>query len=131
LIFGAFPAISASKPDLLPALKGIEALRHPRFRWFSPRKLYVVGQVAISFVLLVISGLFIHALQKANNMAAGFEVRRLLSVRLYVAEPQSQRQPQGIFSTERSSACERSPASRAPRCRTHPRSSLRQIVSCL
>jgi predicted permease len=88
LIFGAFPAISASRPDLLPALKGIEAFRHPRFRWFSPRKLYVMGQVAISFVLLVISGLFIHALQKANNMAAGFEVRRLLSVRLYVAEPQ-------------------------------------------
>ena len=88
LVFGAFPAISASKPDLLPALKGVDALRHPRFRWFSPRKLYVMGQVAISFVLVVISGLFIHALQNANKMEAGFEVRRLLSARLYMAEPQ-------------------------------------------
>ena len=88
LVFGAFPAISASKPDLLPALKGVEALGHPRFRWFSLRKLYVMGQVAISFVLVVISGLFIHALQNANKMEAGFEVRGLLSARLYMAESQ-------------------------------------------
>ncbi len=88
LVFGAFPAISASKPDLLPAIKGVEALGHPRFKWFSPRKLYVMGQVAISFVLVVISGLFIHALQNANKMEAGFEVRGLLSARLYMAESQ-------------------------------------------
>jgi predicted permease len=88
LVFGAFPAISASKPDLLPVLKGVETLKHPRFKWFSPRKLYVLGQVAISFVLVVISGLFIHALQNANKIDAGFEVRRLLSARLYMAEPQ-------------------------------------------
>jgi predicted permease len=87
-VFGAFPAISASKPDLLPVLKGVETLKHPRFKWFSPRKLYVLGQVAISFVLVVISGLFIHALQNATKIEAGFEVRRLLSARLYMAESQ-------------------------------------------
>ena len=51
LVFGAFPAISASKPELLPVLKGVETLKHPRFKWFSPRKLYVLGQVAISVTI--------------------------------------------------------------------------------
>jgi predicted permease len=86
VLFGLLPAMGASKPDLLPTLKGSQPISRHR-RW-TLRNISVVVQVTLSLVLLIIAGLFVRALQNANSINPGFDSRNLLSVRLYVAKPE-------------------------------------------
>jgi predicted permease len=69
IIFGLAPAIQASKPDLLPALK--DDTSGGRFSRSRVRSLFVVGQVAISLVLLVSTGLFLRSLGRARALDPG------------------------------------------------------------
>ncbi|HXD50450.1 MAG TPA: FtsX-like permease family protein, partial [Burkholderiales bacterium] len=70
VLFGLSPALQASKPDLLPALKsdtpGGGATRS------RTRNAFVVAQVAISLVLLVVGGLFLRSLMNAARIEPGF-----------------------------------------------------------
>jgi predicted permease len=88
-LFGLIPALQASKPDLVPALKGNEPFS--RNRRLTLRNLSVVAQVTISLVLLIVAGLFLRALRTANSIDPGFDARRLLSARLYLAKPEFNR----------------------------------------
>jgi predicted permease len=72
--FGLMPALQASRPDLVEALK--EETRgggRGRRRAVLGRAL-VVAQVALSVVALVAAGLFVRSLQRANAMDPGFDV---------------------------------------------------------
>lgn len=88
LAFGIVPAVQASRPDLVPALKGEPAADRLHRRWLSLRNLYVMAQVTISLMLLIVSGLFIRALRNASRIDPGFDPRPVLSMRLYVARPE-------------------------------------------
>ncbi|HKS28720.1 MAG TPA: ABC transporter permease [Pyrinomonadaceae bacterium] len=72
IVFGLVPALQASKPDLVPALKD-EAVG---FSWrrLSLRSALVIGQVAVSLLLLVAAGLFLRNLQNTQNANPGFQV---------------------------------------------------------
>jgi predicted permease len=72
IIFGLAPALQASKPDLVSALKD-EALG---FSWrrLSLRSALVVGQVTVSLLLLVAAGLFLRNLQNTQNANPGFQI---------------------------------------------------------
>jgi predicted permease len=72
VVFGLAPALQASKPDLVSALKD-EALG---FSWrrLSLRSALVVGQVAVSLLLLVAAGLFLRNLQNTQNANPGFQI---------------------------------------------------------
>jgi predicted permease len=78
VIFGLAPALQASKPDLVPSLKGEEYTPRKRFRSWTLRNLLVVGQVSVSLLLLVCAGLFFRSLQNAASMETGFHNRNLL-----------------------------------------------------
>jgi predicted permease len=71
LLFGVAPAWAASHPVLTSALKGEDALARPGRRW-TLRGLLVILQVAISFVLLCATGLFLRSLQRAATIDIGF-----------------------------------------------------------
>ncbi len=76
IIFGLAPAIQASRPDLVPSLKesaGTVAAGGRRARF---RQGLVVGQVALSLVLLVSAGLFLRTLQAAQDVDPGFSTRQ-------------------------------------------------------
>jgi predicted permease len=77
LAFGLAPALQASRPDLLPALKD-DALAHRASGAWSPRRLLVVAQFAMSLVLLIGAGLFLQSLRNAQRIDLGFEPRNLL-----------------------------------------------------
>ena len=80
VLFGLAPAIQASSPDLVPALKdslGREVFRNRRV---SLRSLLVVFQVVLSMVLLIGAGLFIRSLQKAYTTDLGFAANNALLV---------------------------------------------------
>jgi predicted permease len=77
LLLGLAPAWAASRPKLANALKGEDALARPGRR-ISLRNLLVVAQVAMSVILLCITGLFLRSLQSAADIDIGFRSQNLL-----------------------------------------------------
>ena len=77
LLFGLAPAWAASRPLLANALKGEDALARPGRR-ISLRNLLVVAQIAMSVVLLCITGLFLRSLESASGINIGFRSQNLL-----------------------------------------------------
>jgi predicted permease len=85
LVFGVAPALQASKPDLVAALKDETALvPGATGRRFTLRNLLVVAQVSLSLVLLVGAGLFLRSLQKAQSIDPGFDTERVLTMPLNI-----------------------------------------------
>jgi len=71
VVFGLAPALTASKPDLVPALKDA-APTGTRART-RLRGAFVVGQIAISLVLLVAAALCVQSLRNAARIETGFD----------------------------------------------------------
>ena len=88
LVFGITPALQASKPDLVIALKGEAALvpgaSGRGARHFTLRNLLVVAQVALSLVLLISAGLFLRSLQQAQRIDPGFDTAHVLTMPLNI-----------------------------------------------
>ena len=76
LLFGLVPALQASRPDLVPALRGEASTRGGR-RAFALRDVLVTGQLALSLVLLVAGALVLRGLHRANQIRPGFDPDRL------------------------------------------------------
>ncbi|MBA3320527.1 MAG: ABC transporter permease [Pyrinomonadaceae bacterium] len=72
VVFGLVPALQASKPNLVSALKD-EAVGFSRRR-LSLRNLLVVAQVAVSLLLLVAAGLFLRNLRNTQHADPGFQI---------------------------------------------------------
>ena len=80
ILFGLAPAIQASRPDLVPALKESQGRENSPNRRFGLRSLLVVFQVVLSMVLLIGAGLFIRSLQKAYTTDLGFAINNAMLV---------------------------------------------------
>ena len=76
-LFGIFPALRASVPDLMETLK--LGGRSGSIGWGrnSLRSLLVVSEIALSLVALVGAGLFIRSMRDAQAMDPGFESKNL------------------------------------------------------
>ncbi|MFL6257644.1 MAG: ABC transporter permease, partial [Pyrinomonadaceae bacterium] len=72
VLFGLAPALSATRTDLVPALKDV-ASQSGRTR-SRLRSTLVVAQVTLSLVLLVAAGLTLRALTRLQTASPGFEV---------------------------------------------------------
>jgi macrolide transport system ATP-binding/permease protein len=85
VVFGLAPALQATRVDLLPALKetraGQAAARHS-FRRVSLGSVLVVGQIAISLLMLVAAGLFVRTLANLQSIELGFNRQNLLLFQL-------------------------------------------------
>jgi len=80
LVVGLLPAFRASSADVNSVLheggqRDSPGIHHPGFRNFL-----VVAQVAGSFTLLVIAGLFVRSLQKVQTFDLGFDPSHVLNV---------------------------------------------------
>ena len=84
IIFGLAPALRASRPQLIPALKDDAAAFFERGRIFSLRNLLVVTQVALSVVLLIAAGLFLRSLQQAQTIDPGFDAEKVVTLPLNI-----------------------------------------------
>jgi predicted permease len=80
LIFGIAPALTATRPALVPALKDDQASVAFGRQRHRLRDTFVVVQVALSLVMLVTGGLFVQGLSKALNADPGFSARNGLAV---------------------------------------------------
>jgi predicted permease len=82
VLFGVFPALHATRPDLASALKGqagqpAGARSAARFR-----SALVVVQIALSMGLLTTAGLFTRSLLNVSRVDLGVEIDRVLTFRL-------------------------------------------------
>ena len=84
VVFGLAPALRASRPALIPALKDDAAAFFERTRIFSLRNLLVVTQVALSVVLLIAAGLFLRSLRQAQTIDPGFDAEKIVSLPLNI-----------------------------------------------
>lgn len=79
VVFGLAPAWHASKPDLVPVLKGdVTTSESGKRRRFTLRNTLVVAQVALSLVVLVCGGLFVRSFRNAQRMDPGFGAQNVL-----------------------------------------------------
>jgi predicted permease len=78
--FGLAPAWRASRPDLVPALKGDSGSEGGRRRGSFLSKALVAGQLAVSLVLLVAGALLTRALVAAQSADLGFDPAGIASL---------------------------------------------------
>jgi macrolide transport system ATP-binding/permease protein len=78
LFFGLLPALQATRPDLLPALKNESTLGgHRRLRL---QNVLVVAQISLSLVLLLCAGLVLRGLLRAQQIDPGFNPGQAVEV---------------------------------------------------
>lgn len=80
LVFGLVPALHASRSDLLLAMKDDSPVMHTGSRRFGIRNLLVMAQISASLLLLIVAGLFVRSLQKAQQVDLGYNLN-VLTVR--------------------------------------------------
>ena len=74
LLFGLAPAIQSTRPDVMPALKSGRG-GGPRRR---AQHVLVVAQIALSFFILVATGLFVRTLDKLHSVQLGYARENIL-----------------------------------------------------
>lgn len=82
IIFGLTPAWQALKADLSGTLKAGDTTPAGKTRRFQVRDLLVVGQVAMSMLLLLTSGLLVKDFSALNGSRAGFRTDHVLVMTL-------------------------------------------------
>jgi predicted permease len=78
LVFGLAPSIQASKTSLVPALRGGESGAVRGVRRWTMRNALVLGEIALSVVLLTASGLVVRSLLFSRSLPLGFDHQRQL-----------------------------------------------------
>jgi predicted permease len=78
LLFGLVPAFRASRPQIVPELKGGGGTTEPRVGRWNLRSALVVLQVSLSLVVLVGAGLCTRSLQKLQGIDPGFEPSKVV-----------------------------------------------------
>lgn len=79
ILFGLIPAIVATRVNVAPTLKDSSAQFSPRGGGLPIGKALVVGQVALSLLLLIASGLLLRTLSQLQRVNLGFDQHALLT----------------------------------------------------
>jgi len=79
VLFGLIPALAATRISVAPALKDSVSQFSTRARRFRIGKVLVGGQVALSVLLLVASGLLLRTLTRLQRVSLGFDHHALLT----------------------------------------------------
>ncbi|HKV08958.1 MAG TPA: ABC transporter permease [Thermoanaerobaculia bacterium] len=81
LLFGMAPALWASRPDVEPMLRRGSGGSADRSR-LRLQEILVVGQVTVSLVLLITTGLFVRTLRNLQSVDPGFDSAQVVNLRL-------------------------------------------------
>jgi macrolide transport system ATP-binding/permease protein len=81
ILFGLIPALEATRVDVMPTLKATRAGQSQTkrsFRRVNLKALLVVGQIAISLLVLIAAGLFVRTLVNLQSIELGFNRENVL-----------------------------------------------------
>ncbi len=84
IVFGLAPALRISRPAIVPALKDESRTVTDRKAYFNLRNLLVVTQIGLSVVLLIVAGLFLRSLRRAQAIDPGFDAEKIVTVPLNI-----------------------------------------------
>jgi putative ABC transport system permease protein len=79
VLFGLVPSLSASRPDLISILRGPGDAANYSSSVFGARSLLVVGQVALSVILLIGAGLMMRSVIQLHRVDVGFNPANVLT----------------------------------------------------
>jgi len=82
IIFGLFPAISASRPDLNSTLKESSNRAGTGFRQSKARSLLVISEVSLALVLLIGAALLIRTFLALRHVDPGFNPHNVLTMEM-------------------------------------------------
>ncbi len=82
IIFGLFPALTASRTDLNSALKESSNRAGTSFRQGKARSLLVVSEVSLALVLLIGSALLIRTFLALHGVGPGFDSHNVLTLEM-------------------------------------------------
>ncbi|HSS77188.1 MAG TPA: ABC transporter permease [Thermoanaerobaculia bacterium] len=88
VLFGLVPALWSTRRELIPLLRpgaGNGVLDRGRTRL---QEIFVVGQITISLVLLISTGLFVRTLINLQSLDPGFDPRRVVDLRIDLLSPE-------------------------------------------
>jgi predicted permease len=86
LLFGLAPALQATRPNLVPALKNDAVVVTGGGRRWEPGRLLAPLQVALSLVLLVGAGLFARSLRNLKTVDNGYNTDQVVTMALDPAQ---------------------------------------------
>lgn len=78
ITFGVAPALASTDAALTPSLKDTGIELHATGRRHRLRNAFLVTQVTVSFVLVVVAGLFLQSVSKAMSVDPGFDPRNVV-----------------------------------------------------
>lgn len=86
VLFGLYPALRASRPELFQSLRvgGKTTTSHSQLRL---RNALIVGEVALSLVLLIGTGLMLRSFLALQEVRPGFEARNVMAFDLTLPRP--------------------------------------------
>jgi putative ABC transport system permease protein len=82
IVFGLAPALTASKPDLIQALRNSRSAGLMSFGLRSFRGWLVVAELALAMVLLLAAGLLVRSFNKLTAVDLGFDRGNVLSAQI-------------------------------------------------
>ena len=82
IVFGLFPALSASRTDLNSSLKESSNRSGTSFRQNKARSLLVITEVGLALVLLVGSALLIRTFVKLRGVEMGFDPHNVITMEM-------------------------------------------------
>lgn len=82
VLFGLLPSLSISRPDLSDILRDNVGVSRAASKLFGSRGLLVVGQIALSTVLLIGAVLLLRSFSRLHSVDPGFRPSNLLTFRL-------------------------------------------------
>jgi ABC-type lipoprotein release transport system permease subunit len=87
LLFGVIPALRSTSLEVSPVLNSAPGARTGgvSHQFLSTGRILVIAQVAISMILLVAAGLFVHSLERLSEVSLGYNRDKLLLFRLDAA----------------------------------------------
>jgi predicted permease len=97
LVFGLVPALQASRPELVPALKEGSGVSPGASRFFNLKNALVMVQVAVSLVLLIAAALLGRGLAAARSIDVGFAPERVAAVLINLEMHGYDRDQAGVF----------------------------------
>ena len=77
ILFGLAPALRSTRPDLVPSLKSADSNQSGRKRLWGRNSL-VIGQIAVSLILMIVSGLLFKNFRETLGGGPGFRTDHLI-----------------------------------------------------